>query len=65
MSELPFHRERAGASVATPIAWRDLQAFEDILDARSLAQAQARQQLGRAIPLAKRDDEHPDDGRPE
>ena len=35
MSELPFHRERAGASVATPIAWRDLQAFEDILDARS------------------------------
>ncbi|HEX5129487.1 MAG TPA: tRNA 2-selenouridine(34) synthase MnmH [Usitatibacter sp.] len=35
MSELPFHRERAGATVATPISRRDLHDFDDILDARS------------------------------
>lgn len=38
MSELPFHRERAGASVATPISRADLQGFDDILDARSPAE---------------------------
>ena len=35
MSELPFHRERTGASVPTPISREDLQGFDDILDARS------------------------------
>ena len=35
MSELPFHRERAGAGVPTPISREDLQGFDDILDARS------------------------------
>ncbi|MGZ5037120.1 MAG: tRNA 2-selenouridine(34) synthase MnmH [Usitatibacter sp.] len=35
MSELPFHRERAQASVATPLALDALRGFDAILDARS------------------------------
>jgi tRNA 2-selenouridine synthase len=35
VSELPFHRERAGASIATPVSWKELAAFDAILDARS------------------------------
>jgi tRNA 2-selenouridine synthase len=35
VTELPFHRERAESSVATPLSLADLEAFDDILDARS------------------------------
>ena len=35
MSELPFHRERPGASVATPLSRKQLRDFHAILDARS------------------------------
>jgi tRNA 2-selenouridine synthase len=35
VSELPFHRERPEARVATPIPYRELRSFDDILDARS------------------------------
>lgn len=35
MIELPFQRERPDATVATPLALRELQAFDAILDARS------------------------------
>lgn len=35
MSELPFHRERPEALVATPLALGELRRFDDILDARS------------------------------
>ena len=35
MTELPFHRERPEAVVATPISLADLAAFDEILDARS------------------------------
>lgn len=38
MSELPFHRERPDARVATPIPYPELRAFDDILDARSPAE---------------------------
>lgn len=38
MTELPLHRERAGASVAPPLSYRDLRAFDEILDARSPAE---------------------------
>ncbi len=38
MSELPFHRERPGALVATPLRAADLAAFDDIIDARSPAE---------------------------
>jgi tRNA 2-selenouridine synthase len=37
-SELPFHRERPGALVATPLSAADLAAFDDIIDARSPAE---------------------------
>jgi tRNA 2-selenouridine synthase len=36
--ELPFHRERPGASVATPLALAQLREFDAILDARSPAE---------------------------
>ncbi|MFZ3323401.1 MAG: tRNA 2-selenouridine(34) synthase MnmH [Usitatibacter sp.] len=35
MTELPFHRERPEAVVATPLSLADLAAFDEILDARS------------------------------
>lgn len=35
MSELPFHRERPDARVATPVSLERLRAFDDVLDARS------------------------------
>ena len=56
MTELPFHRERAGASVATPLAWRELAAFDDILDARSPAEF-AEDHLPNAVSVPVLDDE--------
>ena len=38
MSELPFHRDRPQASVATPLSYWDLRRCDDILDARSPAE---------------------------
>ena len=35
MNELPFHRERPDARVATPLSYWDLRTFDDVLDARS------------------------------
>ena len=35
MTELPFHRERPDAKVATPLSLEALRAFDDVLDARS------------------------------
>ena len=35
MTELPFHRERPDATVATPLALSQLREFDDVLDARS------------------------------
>lgn len=38
MSELPFHRERPDARVATPLTLEELRAFDEIIDARSPAE---------------------------
>lgn len=38
MTELPFHRERPEAKVATPLSLDELRAFDDVLDARSPAE---------------------------
>jgi tRNA 2-selenouridine synthase len=38
VSELPFHRDRPEARVATPLSLADLRAFDEILDARSPAE---------------------------
>jgi tRNA 2-selenouridine synthase len=38
VTELPFLRERPDAKVATPLSYRDLRAFDDVLDARSPAE---------------------------
>ncbi len=38
MTELPFHRERPAATVATPLTLEALRAFDDVLDARSPAE---------------------------
>jgi tRNA 2-selenouridine synthase len=38
MTELPFHRERPDAQVATPLTLADLRAFDAVLDARSPAE---------------------------
>jgi len=38
VTELPFHRERAEAGVSTPLTLASLEAFDDILDARSPAE---------------------------
>ena len=35
MTELPFHRERPTATIATPLSLAELRAFDDVLDARS------------------------------
>jgi tRNA 2-selenouridine synthase len=38
VNELPFHRERPDAKVATPLSYWDLRTFDDVLDARSPAE---------------------------
>jgi tRNA 2-selenouridine synthase len=38
VSELPFHRDRPEAVVATPLALADIRAFDDVIDARSPAE---------------------------
>jgi len=38
VTELPFHRDRPEALVATPLALADLRAFDDVIDARSPAE---------------------------
>jgi tRNA 2-selenouridine synthase len=38
VTELPFHRERPDARVATPLSYGELAAFDDVLDARSPAE---------------------------
>ena len=38
MTELPFHRERADAQVAPPLALAQLRAYDEVLDARSPAE---------------------------
>jgi tRNA 2-selenouridine synthase len=38
VTELPFHRDRPEARVATPLALAELRAFDDIIDARSPAE---------------------------
>jgi tRNA 2-selenouridine synthase len=38
VTELPFHRDRPEALVATPLALADLRGFDDVLDARSPAE---------------------------
>jgi len=38
VTELPFHRDRAESAVSTPLALAELEAFDDILDARSPAE---------------------------
>lgn len=40
MNELPFHRERPDAKVATPLSYWELRTFDDVLDARSPAEYQ-------------------------
>jgi tRNA 2-selenouridine synthase len=35
VTELPFHRERPTATIATPLSLAELRAFDDVLDARS------------------------------
>ena len=56
MSELPFHRDRPGASVATPLSYWDLRVFDDILDARSPAEY-AEDHVPGAISVPVLDDE--------
>jgi len=38
LNELPFHRERPDAAVATPLPYWELATFDDVLDARSPAE---------------------------
>ena len=38
MTELPFHRERPDAKVATPLPYWEMRTFDDVLDARSPAE---------------------------
>jgi len=56
VSELPFHRDRPGASVATPLSYWDLRVFDDILDARSPAEY-AEDHVPEAISVPVLDDE--------
>jgi len=35
VTELPFHRDRAESAVGTPLTLADIEAFDDVLDARS------------------------------
>jgi tRNA 2-selenouridine synthase len=56
VSELPFHRDRPDARVATPLSLADLRAFDGILDARSPAEY-AEDHLPGAINVPTLDDE--------
>ena len=56
MTELPFHRERPEAVVATPLALPDIRAFDDVIDARSPAEY-AEDRLPGAVNAPVLDDE--------
>ncbi|HET6263408.1 MAG TPA: tRNA 2-selenouridine(34) synthase MnmH [Usitatibacter sp.] len=56
MSELPFHRERPDATVATPLPYWELATFDDVLDARSPAEF-AEDHLPDAISVPVLDDD--------
>jgi tRNA 2-selenouridine synthase len=56
MTELPFHRDRPAATVATPLTLAELRAFDDVLDARSPAEY-AEDHLPGAINTPVLDDE--------
>ena len=56
MTELPFHRDRPGAVVATPMALADIREFDDVVDARSPAEY-AEDHLPGAINAPVLDDE--------
>jgi tRNA 2-selenouridine synthase len=56
LSELPFHRERPDAAVATPLPYWELATFDDIVDARSPAEF-AEDHLPDAINAPVLDDE--------
>ncbi|HLX24692.1 MAG TPA: tRNA 2-selenouridine(34) synthase MnmH [Usitatibacter sp.] len=56
MTELPFHRERPGATVATPLTLAELKGFDAILDARSPSEF-AEDHLPHAINTPVLDDE--------
>ena len=56
MTELPFHRERAEASVATPLALSQLREFDAVIDARSPSEF-AEDRLPGAINVAVLDDD--------
>jgi len=55
-TELPFHRERPGALVATPLTLAEIAAFDDVIDARSPAEF-AEDHLPGAISAPTLDDE--------
>jgi tRNA 2-selenouridine synthase len=55
VSELPLHRDRPDASVATPLSYWDLRMFDDVLDARSPAEF-AEDHLPEAINVPVLDD---------
>ena len=56
MTELPFHRDRPEALVATPLALADIRGFDDVLDARSPSEF-AEDHLPGAINVPVLDDE--------
>jgi tRNA 2-selenouridine synthase len=56
VTELPFHRERPAASVATPLGWKELAQFDAILDARSPAEF-GEDHLPNAVSVPVLDDE--------
>jgi tRNA 2-selenouridine synthase len=56
VSELPFHRDRPEAKVATPLSLAELRAFGEILDARSPAEY-AEDHLPGAVNVPTLDDE--------
>src|SRR5689334_14954600 len=55
VNELPFHRERPDAKVATPLSYWELRTFDDVLDARSPAEY-AEDHLPEAISVPVLDD---------
>ena len=56
MTELPFHRDRPEAAVATPLALADIRAFDAVLDARSPSEF-AEDHLPGAVNVPVLDDE--------
>ncbi len=56
MTELPFHRDRPEAVVATPLALAEMRRFDDVLDARSPSEF-AEDRLPGAINVPVLDDE--------